>query len=39
MLYKPIGKDLLELLISLLAEQEGAKITYEIGERNETENT
>lgn len=27
---EPNGKDLLETLISLLAEQEGVKITYEL---------
>ena len=27
---EPKGKDLLELLIRLLAEQEGVKITYEV---------
>lgn len=29
---KPNGKDLLELLISLYAEQEGVKIKYELEE-------
>lgn len=29
---EPNGKDLLELLISLYAEQEGVKITYELEE-------
>ena len=29
---KPNGKDLLELLISLYAEQEGVKIKYELKE-------
>lgn len=28
---KPNGKDLLKLLVSLLAEQEGVEITYEEG--------
>ena len=31
----PTGKDLLELLISLYAEQEGVKITYELKEGKE----
>lgn len=30
---KPNGKDLLETLITLLADQEGVKITYEIKEK------
>lgn len=30
---EPNGKDLLATLISLLAEQEGVKITYELAER------
>lgn len=29
----PNGKDLLALLVDLLAEQEGVKITYEVEER------
>lgn len=29
---KPNGKDLLEILIALYADQEGVKITYEIEE-------
>lgn len=29
---KPSGKELLALLIELLAEQEGVTITYELGE-------
>ena len=31
---EPKGKDLLALLISLYAEQEGVKITYELEEAN-----
>ena len=33
---KPNGKDLLALLISLYAEQEGVKITYKMEEDNES---
>lgn len=36
---KPNGTELMRLLASLLAEQEGVVITYKIGERNEEENT
>lgn len=32
---KPKGIDLLETLIKLLAEQEGAKITYELEEKED----
>lgn len=32
---KPNGKDLLTLLISLYAEQEGVRITYKMEESNE----
>jgi hypothetical protein len=34
---KPNGKDLLELLVKLLAEQEGVKLTYEIRKGDEDE--
>ena len=36
---QPSGKELLEILIDLLAEQEGVKIHYEIrSNKNETDN-
>lgn len=36
---KPNGKDLLALLISLYAEQEGVKVTYKFEESNDDPGT